>query len=129
MLCKELQRTREEQVATALELARRRPVRAAAGLCARCAGLRRFFRPLRLRVSPRGELSGLGAADIQGKILIGSAYAMLRRMKNDSRSERRASTANLDAQVRDLKALVESQDALLTALAQRRVQRRFLGSP
>eukprot|EP00928_Gymnodinium_smaydae_P088910 TRINITY_DN72946_c0_g1_i1.p1 TRINITY_DN72946_c0_g1~~TRINITY_DN72946_c0_g1_i1.p1 ORF type:complete len:765 (-),score=67.59 TRINITY_DN72946_c0_g1_i1:61-2355(-) len=129
VICRDIQHVREEGIATALEIAGWRPLQYLAGYCGRRSFFRCVFSLLRLRVTPKGELSGLGSSDIQGRLFAGRAQRMIAKMRQKSAKERMATTASLSKQVLELKAVIESQDALLTSLATVRTQRRLLGSP
>eukprot|EP00928_Gymnodinium_smaydae_P014820 TRINITY_DN15442_c0_g1_i1.p1 TRINITY_DN15442_c0_g1~~TRINITY_DN15442_c0_g1_i1.p1 ORF type:complete len:912 (-),score=122.17 TRINITY_DN15442_c0_g1_i1:157-2499(-) len=124
-VCRELQRAREECVATALEISDWYSIRCTVsmlqrlGLSGRVAG--------RLRISPWAELSGLGATDIDGRRIFRNVHRAMQSMDRRSRLEHQASATALEDQVSELKAIVSSQDVLLNALAKRRFGSQLVG--
>mmetsp|Transcript_27064 Transcript_27064/g.76822 ORF Transcript_27064/g.76822 Transcript_27064/m.76822 type:complete len:626 (+) Transcript_27064:1-1878(+) len=107
----ELQRARGEKAETGLELSQRNPIRILARLLAAVPPMRHLAK-LRLRISPVSELSGLGAADMNG----GSLAEIVRKL-SDVQQEHNAAHSPLKHQVGELAKLVHSQGMLLSTLA------------
>jgi hypothetical protein len=126
-ICSLLQKARENS-RSALEIKDRRIIRCLAQVWRKSACAHRLG-PLRLRILPSAELSGLGATDIDGGKILRKARRLIVDLAAENWSVHEASQETLKKEVEELNELVQSQDLLVKTLTKHgRRARNSLGS-
>uniref|UniRef100_A0A7S1WUA9 Ammonium transporter AmtB-like domain-containing protein n=1 Tax=Alexandrium catenella TaxID=2925 RepID=A0A7S1WUA9_ALECA len=109
-----LRRFKEQHVDTALEV-EHFPLMHGVAKLVRCIPVVRSMMIVRLRVSPKSELSGLGHANGGGGHILKALQMALSMQQEDNKS-----AVKLERQVRELAQIVQSQDSLLQAVTRPR---------
>jgi hypothetical protein len=117
-ICQSINRARDENVKSALEIRHWTWVKCLARLMQNVMIARKLM-TCRLRILPANELSGLGVNDLDGGRILRKAQRLIVSINRKAKSDTQATTTMLEREVRELNTLVHSQDVLLQALAKK----------